>query len=143
MSLERRKRCSTKVVIEQRLDNLRKLMLHLPQSLPDPPISSYNFSPLTKEEIDEYGSEVVACTHRLEAEFGHLSLKGLHSVQLRERGKGPVAGVDFLETYYNKYPSDEMIHNWINGLLEHVSKISDAEVDESDTNDVGVKVMLP
>jgi hypothetical protein len=82
----------TKVVVEGQCNDLRTLLHYLPQSLPEPSVSRYNFGPVTADEIEDYGSESCALTHRLEQEFGHLNPESRYHFQLLERGAGPMAG---------------------------------------------------
>lgn len=133
----RRKR--TKVIVDQQLNDLRQLFQYLPATLPIPVISTYDFGELTQQELEDYGNEPSALVHRLESELGHLSPESKTRLQLKERGPGAAAVVDFLEKYYRKHPSDVLIQRWIQGLLVYVKEISEAEVDDSETNDLGVK----
>lgn len=50
----------TKIVIEQFLSDIRKLVDYLPSTLPEPAISCYDFGDVCPEELSDYGPE--ACT---------------------------------------------------------------------------------
>jgi hypothetical protein len=136
MSAPPRKR--TKVVVEQQLNDLRTLLEHLPSDLPEPTFSQYNFGPITTDELEDYGDDVSSVVHRLEQELGHLNPDSPYHIQIKERGRGPLAVVDFLEKYYNKNRDAILLQEWIAGLLTHVKEISDAELDDS--MDTGIKV---
>jgi hypothetical protein len=130
----------TKVVIEQFLTDIRKLIDYLPDDLPEPSVSRYDFSDITAAELEDYGTEPCCVTRWLETELGHLSPDSQHRLQFKERGAGAASAVDFLDKYYHKHPGDIMIQNWITGLLAHLKITSRAELDDSDTNDLGIKV---
>jgi hypothetical protein len=137
-----RKRSSTKVIMEQQLDSLRKLVRHLPFTLDEPAVSRYDFSSLREEEIEDYGNEPAALVHRMEEQLGHLKLDSAHRLSFQERGAGPCSAVDFLELYFLKHPNDILIQNWITGLLTYVKTLSDAVLDDSESNDAGVRVCV-
>jgi hypothetical protein len=138
---QRPPRKRTKVVMDQFVNEIRKLIDYLPNDLPEPVPSGYNFGDLTEEELDDYGPEEGTCvSRRMETELGYLNPESRHHLQFKERGAGAVAAIDFLEKYYRKHPSHPLIQNWITGLLEHLKKVSTVELDDSDTNDTGIKV---
>ena len=76
----------------------------------------------------------------MEEQLGHLKLDSTHRLTLQERGAGPCSAVEFLETYFQKHPNDILIQNWITGLLTYIKTLSDAVLDDSETNDSGVRV---
>jgi hypothetical protein len=134
----KRPRTITRVIAEGWFSDMRKLIMYLPYNLPDPSISIYNFGPITTDKL-ELHSDIPSCVvERLEKELGSLSRNSNRRLQLKERGAGASAAVDFLEKYYQKYPSSIEIQSWIEGLKE----FSKAELDDSDSNDLGITVSL-
>lgn len=131
-------RRKTRIVIDQQLAGLRTLLSHLPADLPEPPVSSYDFSPLTGEEVKEYGSESSALVKRMEKQLGHLNPESQYHVEFRERGVGLLEVVGFLERYVEKNPTDVLIQGWIDGLFDIAKGESEVELD--DDADDGIKV---